>query len=228
MIMYREDPSSSTSSPGSFPDRTNSMSSNRAFDFDLERELNRLEETILDSPRIPLSRRTLVDEDKLLNQLDLVRMNLPEALEKAIALLSQQQEILSDAQEDAQRILQSAQHRAAQILDQTGIIQQAQRQAEEIFQQTQQECEALRQETIAEVEQMRYVAQQELQEIYQRTQHECAEIQNGADEYADRVLNNIELQLDEMLHIVRNGRQQIASNPSSRSHSEKKLPPKTR
>lgn len=226
MIMYREDPSSSTSSPGSFPDRTNSMSSNR--DFDLERELNRLEETILDSPRIPLSKRTLVDEDKLLNQLDLVRMNLPEALEKAIALLSQQQEILSEAQEDAQRILQSAQHRAAQILDQTGIIQQAQRQAEEIFQQTQQECEALRQETIAEVEQMRYAAQQELQEIYQRTQLECAEIQNGADEYADRVLNNIELQLDEMLHIVRNGRQQISSNPSIRSHSEKKLPPKTR
>ncbi len=38
---------------------------------------------------------------------------------------------------------------------------------------------------------------------------ECEEIQAGADEYADRVLKEMELQLAEMLRVIRNGRQQL-------------------
>jgi cell division septum initiation protein DivIVA len=64
---------------------------------------------------------------------------------------------------------------------------------------------------------MRYAAQRELQEMLQRTQAECVQIQNGADEYADRVLGNIEHQLSEMLHIVRNGRQQLSPHEVSSS-----------
>jgi cell division septum initiation protein DivIVA len=202
----------------------------RAIDFDLQQELDRLEEMILDSPRIPLVRWTLVDEDRLLNQLDLVRMNLPEAFEKAMEVLQQKQDILSEAEEYAQKIIQSAQQRAAQILDETGIIQQAQGEANQFRQQVQQECEAMQHQTLAEIEQMRHTAQQELQQMFQRTQAECAQIQNGADEYADRVLNNIEQQLAEMLKIVRNGRQQLSPNSVSRSPQDKRLPgsPKTR
>ena len=228
--MVRQNPSSRSHTKGSPPDRANMLTPGRAIDFDLQQELDRLEEMILDSPRIPLVRWTLVDEDRLLNQLDLVRMNLPEAFEKAMEVLQQKQDILSEAEEYAQKIIQSAQQRAAQILDETGIIQQAQGEANQFRQQVQQECEAMQHQTLAEIEQMRHTAQQELQQMFQRTQAECAQIQNGADEYADRVLNNIEQQLAEMLKIVRNGRQQLSPNSVSRSSQDKRLPgsPKTR
>lgn len=224
--MFRQDLSSGNPSKTNQSEQGAMSTSGRGLDFNLQRELDRLEEMILDSPRIPLTRRTLVDEDRLLNQLDLVRMNLPEAFEKAIELLQQRQEILTEAEQYAQKIIQSAHQRAAQIADEMGIIQQAQEQAHQIRQQVQQDCEAMQNQTLAEIEQMRYAAQQELQEMLQRTQSECVEIQNGADEYADRVLNNIEQQLGEMLHVIRNGRKHISSNSIPSSPPDKRLPGK--
>ncbi|AFY78976.1 MAG: DivIVA domain-containing protein [Hydrococcus sp. C42_A2020_068] len=222
--MFRSDLSSGNSSKDGPLEQINMSKPGRAMDFDLQRELDRLEEIILDSPRVPMSRRTLVDEDRLLNQLDLVRMNLPEAFEKAMEILQQRQEILSEAEEYAQQIIQSAHQRAAQIEDEMAIVQRAQGEAHQIRQQVQQECEALQRQTFAEIEQMRRAAQQEFQEMLKRTQAECAEIQNGADEYADRVLSNIEHQLGEMLQVIRNGRQQLSPNAISQAPSDKRLP----
>jgi F0F1-type ATP synthase membrane subunit b/b' len=224
--MFSQNSSSRTQSKDDRRDRPNSSDSNRAAEFNPQEELDLLEEIVLESFRVPLVRWTLIDEDKLLNQLDLVRMNLPEAFEKALALLRKKQEILAEAEEYAQRIIQSAQQRAAQILDETGIIQQAQAEAHQIRQQVQQDCDAIQRQTLSEIEQMRYKAQQELQQMYQQTQAECAQIQDGADEYADRVLGSIEQQLGEMLSIVRNGRQQLTTNPVSRRNGDKKLPGK--
>jgi F0F1-type ATP synthase membrane subunit b/b' len=223
--MFSQNSPSRTQSKDDRGDRPHPSASNRASEFDPQQELDLLEEIILESFRVPLVRWTLIDEDKLLNQLDLVRMNLPEAFEQAVALLRKKQEILAEAEEYAQRIIQSAQQRAAQILDETGIVQHAQAEAYQIRQQVQQDCDAIQRQTLSEIEQMRYKAQQELQQMYQQTQAECAQIQDGADEYADRVLGSIEQQLGEMLSIVRNGRQQLTTNPVSR-RTDKKLPGK--
>lgn len=56
---------------------------------DIQQELNRLEEIVLSSPHIPLTRRTVVDEELLLDQLDLVRHNLPIAFQQAQAIIEQ-------------------------------------------------------------------------------------------------------------------------------------------
>jgi cell division septum initiation protein DivIVA len=176
---------------------------------DIQRELNRLEEMILDSLQVPLIRRTLVDEEQLLDQLDLIRLNLPSAFQEADIIVRHKDEILTEAEEYAQEILEAAEHRATQLLNEMGIVQQAQAEAEQLRQQVQIECETHQQQTIAEVEQIRYQAQQELDDIRSRTLAECQEIQNGADEYADHVLGNIEQQLGEMLRVIRNGRQQL-------------------
>lgn len=222
--MFRQDPSPRTSSKGNLPDRANMLTPSRALDFNLQQELDQLEEMILESFHIPLTRRTIVDEDSLLNQLDIVRMNLPEAFEKALELLQQKQEILAQAEEYAQKIILSAQQRAAQIADETRIVQQAQAEAHQIRQQVQQECEVMQRQTLDEIEQMRYSAQQELQQMLQRTQAECADIQHGADEYAERVLGNIEQQLADMLKVIHNGRQQLSHNSNSRNSQGKRLP----
>jgi len=38
---------------------------------------------------------------------------------------------------------------------------------------------------------------------------ECEDIQNGADDYADQMLDNIEHKLSDMLRVVRNGRDRL-------------------
>ncbi|CDM94489.1 MAG: DivIVA domain-containing protein [Limnospira sp. PMC 1291.21] len=183
---------------------------------DIQRELNRLEEMILDSPRIPLTRRTLVDEEQLLDQLDLIRLNLPSAFQEADIIVRHKDEILQEAEEYAASILQNAEQRATQLFNETGIVQRATEEADRLRQQVQIECEALQQQTLAEVEQIRYQAQQELDAMRNRILNECNEIQTGADEYADHVLAKIEHELSDMVRIIRNGREQLQINESQR------------
>ncbi|HEY9700123.1 MAG TPA: ATP synthase F0 subunit B [Trichocoleus sp.] len=189
----------------------------RLGNIDIQRELNKLEEMILDSPRIPLSRRTLIDEEQFLDQLDLVRLNLPGAFQEATDLILHKEDLLLDAEQYAQEIVAAAEQRAAQILDEIGIIRQAEIEAQRIRQQVQQECEAMQDQTIADIEQLRRRAQQELEDMQRMALAECQEIQRGADDYADRVLREMEQQLNEMMRVVRNGRQQLGNSSASRN-----------
>jgi len=175
----------------------------------IQQELNRLEEIVLTSPHVPLTRRTLVDEEQLLDQLDLVRVHLPSVFQDAQAIVQQKQEIILQAEQHAERIVQAAQVRAAQILNEMDIIQLAELEAKQIRQQVQQECEAEREQHFSEIELIRSQAQQELEQMRLAAIAEAEEIQQGADEYADKVLRDIEQQLNDMLRVVRNGRQQL-------------------
>jgi cell division septum initiation protein DivIVA len=156
-----------------------------------------------------MTRWTWVDEEQLLEQLDLVRLSLPEAFHEADAIARQKDELFLQAEQYAQEVVENAERRAAQILNEMGILRQAEIEAQQMRQQVQQECEAAEAQTIAEIERMRRQAQQDLEEMQRLAIAECEEIQAGADEYADRVLQEMERQLSEMMRVVRNGRQQL-------------------
>lgn len=182
---------------------------------DIQREINKLEEMILDSPRIPLSHRTLVNEDQLLYQLDLVRLALPTAFQEALELIRHKDELLIDAERYARDVIEAAQRQAAQILDETGLVRQAELEAHQIRQRVQQECDAVREQTLAEIEHLRRQAQMDLEDVRQMAIAESEDIQRGADEYADGVLRDMEQQLSEMVRVIRNGRQHLQLEPSS-------------
>ena len=196
---------------------------------DIQQEINHIEELILDSTHIPFIGKTIVDEEMILQQLDLVRLNLPDAFDKANAIIDRKQKIIEDAENYARGVIEEAQRRAAQILDQLGIIQQAQREAAQIRGEVQQECETIQRNTIAEIKYLRAQAEQELSQMRQITMTECQDLQEGADQYADGVLTHIEQELGQMLNIVRNGRQQLYENsPVRNSNSRIKDPPGTK
>ncbi|TRT83874.1 MAG: hypothetical protein EWV82_09245 [Microcystis aeruginosa Ma_AC_P_19900807_S299] len=185
------------------PNTSNSGVPSPPVDFDIYQDLARLQEMIFDSFHIPLTRWTIIDEGQISEQIDLIYETVPPAVQKALAILQEEQEIITKAEEYAQQVLRSAQQRAAQILDESGIIQQAER------------CESLQQQTLDEIEQMRHSTLQEVQQLRQKTQAECHEIQKGADDYAEAVLEHLDRELGEMLQVIRNGRQQVRSKPTS-------------
>lgn len=172
---------------------------------------------MLDSPRIPLSRRTVVDEEMLLDQLDLVRLNLPAAFQEAAEVALHKEEVMMEAEQIAQQIIASAEQRAAQILDEMDIVRLAEQEAQHIRQQVQRDCEMMQQQVLGDIDQMRHRAQQELEEMHRQALAECEEIQRGADEYADRVLSDLESQFSDMMRIIRNGRQQIQSDAAAKA-----------
>ena len=174
---------------------------------------------ILDAPRIPLTRRTMIDEEQLLDQLDVVRVSLPDAFQEAQEIVRQKDDIFLQAEQYAQEIIEAAERRAAQILNESGVMRQAEMEAQQLRQRVQQECDAVQQQTIAEIERTRLQAQQDLEEMRRMALEECEEIQIGADSYADRVLRDMESHVSDIMRIVRNGRQQLQINQPENQRS---------
>ena len=193
---------------------------------DIQQELNHIEDLVLNSLRIPLTGRTLIDEDKLLEQLDFVRISLPIVFQEALEILAQKNEILLEAEEYGQQVVDVAQAKRAQILAESDIVRQAQREADQLRRQVQQDCEAMMQETMTEIERKRRACQQELEEMRQTAIAQAEEIEDGADKYADNVLGNIEQDIQEMLKIITNGRKQLNSGSVSKNgdHPQQRPP----
>ncbi len=216
--------------------KSNSQSSNN--NFSLEEELNRLEEMILDSPRIPLSGKTMIEEEVLLEQLDHIRTNLPDAFARANQIITQQGEILLKAQEDSKMIIEMAEKQSASLLDQNGIVRQAEAQSQQLIFATTQDCDARLRQTIIETENIRRSIEQECQEKLRQTitdsenirinaSRELERYQNqviaesderkaGADNYAEDVLRKIERYLTNLtehfgnqIKVVREGREEL-------------------
>ena len=155
--------------------------------FEIEAELDRLKEFILNAARIPLTELAVIDEDFILEQLLKIQENLPVELATAVEIVNHRQQIIEDARGYACLIVKSAEEKAHQIVQESSIVRQAELDGAKLRLKTEQECERLRQNAIAE----------------------CQAIQKGADLYADNVLQDLEQRLGEMLSIVQNGRQQL-------------------
>jgi cell division septum initiation protein DivIVA len=201
-----------------------------AGDINVQQELNKLEEIILGSPRVPFSGRTMIDEDLLLDQLDAIRLNLPPAFRQAVDILQRRDAILAEAERYAGDLVAAAEQQAAQMLDELGIVRQAEQMAQQIKSQAQQECDSLRSQVMADIEQMQLQAQREWESMRQDALSEQAMIQQESDAYADQVLGQVEQQLSQMLRIIQNGRSHLqpeAPTPAPAPSANRRPKPKS-
>jgi vacuolar-type H+-ATPase subunit H len=151
----------------------------------------------------------------LLEQIDTIRMHLPEVIAAAQEIVRHKERLIKDAQQQVQQILAEANQRAYQVANELGIIDRAEREASQIRQETTSECEQLRQQTAIEVQRVSELHFQDIERMREQVKIECQQIQDGADEYADRVLHNMEYQLSDILQAIQRGRQRLNENVAS-------------
>ena len=187
---------------------------------DIFAAINHLEETILNSPRLPLTGKTMVNEDELLEQLDTIRLRLPEIVATAQEILQYRDRLIRETQQQVQQLLTEANQCAYQVANELGIIDRSEQEAHQIRQIAIAECEQLRQQTIAEIERVRNHNIQEMERMRQQVTIECQAIQAGADEYADRILHNMEYQLTDVLQAIQRGRQRLNIEAASCHESQ--------
>lgn len=121
--------------------------------------IDRLEEILNESRPIPLTHTVLVDEDKVLDLIDQMRVAIPEEVKKAQQVLAQRDRILAQAQEEANRTLALARERSEQMVERESIVQAAQARAVDVssqeiarIQQIQQEADSYVLETLTRLE----------------------------------------------------------------------------
>lgn len=100
---------------------------------DILQLIDRLEELFNESKSIPLTRNVMVDEDRMLDIIDQMRIAIPEEVKKAQQLLGQRDRVLAQAQEEANRTLDLARQKADQLTSKETVVQEAQRRTEQIL-----------------------------------------------------------------------------------------------
>jgi vacuolar-type H+-ATPase subunit H len=103
--------------------------------------VDRLEELFNESRPIWLTHSVIVDEDRMLDLIDQMRVAIPEEIKKAQQVIAQRDRILAQAKEEANRTIALAREKAEKTLEDNEIIQAAKMRAEEIINQSHQESE---------------------------------------------------------------------------------------
>jgi len=113
---------------------------------DILQLIDRLEELFNDGKPIPFTHSVSVDEDRMLDIIDQMRIAIPEEVKKAQQLLAQRDRVMAQAQEEANRTLDLAREKADGLVRKDGIVQEAERRAEQILGQARADAEATRHE----------------------------------------------------------------------------------
>ena len=108
--------------------------------------VDRLEELFNESRTFPFTHSVVVDEDRMLDIIDQMRVSIPEEIKKAQQLLAQKDRILAQAQEEANRTLALAREKSDKIVDNNEIAIAAQKRADQIIQQARVESEETKRE----------------------------------------------------------------------------------
>lgn len=111
---------------------------------DIQHLVDRLEDLIDEGRHVPLSKFTLIDEERALEIIDQMRISVPEQIEKASRLINQRDRLLAQANEEANRILQLARERSAEMVERDAIVQKARAQAQNIIDEAYREAERIR------------------------------------------------------------------------------------
>ncbi len=106
--------------------------------------IDRLEELFNESRALPFTHNVIVDEDRMLDIIDQMRIAIPEEVKKAQQLLNQSERIVAQAEEKANRLISIAEEKADELTSNDIVTQEANRRAEQILGQARADAEATR------------------------------------------------------------------------------------
>jgi hypothetical protein len=94
--------------------------------------VDRLEELFNESKPFLGTRKIMVDEDRLLDLIDQMRLSIPEEIKSAQQIISQKDRILAQSSEEAARTINAAREKGIQMVERDNIVQSAKLRAEQI------------------------------------------------------------------------------------------------
>ena len=106
--------------------------------------IDRLEELFNESRAMPFTHNVIVDEDRMLDIIDQMRIAIPEEVKKAQQLLNQSDRILAQAEEKANRTTVLAEERADELTSENVLTEKAKLRAEKILDQARSDANATR------------------------------------------------------------------------------------
>ena len=111
---------------------------------DIQHLVDRLEQVLGESRRLPMTTTLLVDEDRVFNVVDQLRVTIPDEVKRANRVAAEKERILAQAHEEADRIRQLARQEAEELVRRDAITMSAQQRADNILERARRDAEVLR------------------------------------------------------------------------------------
>lgn len=137
--------------------------------------LNELEEIVETSIKVPMTRRVLVDEDRLLDMLDRIRTTLPEEIRQARWIIQEREKVMAETKKEAGRIMEDVQKQMERRVEESELVRAAKERAEEIVEKAENVAREIRQGA-------RDYADELLNEIEKRIEKIVSEVRDGRAE----------------------------------------------
>lgn len=107
--------------------------------------IDRLEQLVSSGTRLPLSSRTIIDEQEFLDIIDQLRVTVPEEIKQARRVSQERERVMLQAESEADKIINSAQEQAARMLQEDELVRRAQDEAERLISDAEREAADIRQ-----------------------------------------------------------------------------------
>lgn len=106
--------------------------------------LDRLETLVSGGARVPLTSRSIVDEQEFIDLLDQIRASIPEEVRQAKRVSQEREKVILQAQAEADKIINTAREQATTLLEENELVRQARDQANSYVQDAVQRAEDVR------------------------------------------------------------------------------------
>jgi hypothetical protein len=134
--------------------------------------VDRLEELFNESRPIPLTHSVIMDENRLMDIIDQMRVSIPDEIKKAQQINVQRDRILAQAQEEANRTLALAREKSEKMVERNELTQASQVRGDQIIEQ------ARREALLTQKEADRYVVET-LTNLESELTRALTQVQNG-------------------------------------------------
>jgi len=100
---------------------------------EIQHLVDRLEQTLNNSKRVPMSAYLLVNEDGVYNLIDQLRVAIPEEIKRAGRVEAERDRILAQAKEEGERVRELARQEAGDLVERDRVVISAQDRADNIL-----------------------------------------------------------------------------------------------
>ncbi len=141
--------------------------------------VDRLEALFGKGWRVPMTSKTMVEEDEFMDIIDQMRIAIPEEIKLAKKMQSERDRVLAQTQEEAARILALAKEDADRLVSESSVAQAAEQRARQIDLQAKDEADRIRQGADAYATQVLTEIQGRLEQIAQQVAALQTQVYNG-------------------------------------------------
>lgn len=153
----------------------------------IEQILDEFERLIDESARVPFTSKRMIEEDDLSLMIDRLKMSIPTAIQKARQLISENQKVLEDAQNQAAQLIEEAKERADAIREGAREEARALTSEQEVYRTAVEESGFLLERTKKQAKELYLKAEEDAEQKRIETEEYIAELKKEAEEYANKI-----------------------------------------